>query len=89
MAVRLGMACLLMATAARAADGGAAARRAGERLAGQSTVRIIVTDSGFVASDRIPAGLRHIIFENRGKEIHEGMLVACRMACAHRIMSPR
>jgi len=25
--------------------------------------------------DRVAAGLRHIVFENRGSEIHEGMLV--------------
>jgi hypothetical protein len=38
-------------------------------------VRIIATDAGFDAPDSIPAGLRHIVFENRGTEIHEAMLV--------------
>src|SRR5207244_7226085 len=37
--------------------------------------RIIATDTGFEAPDRLAAGLRHITFENRGSEIHEGMLV--------------
>ena len=37
--------------------------------------RIIATDAGFNAPDRIPAGVRHIIFENHGSEIHEAMLV--------------
>src|SRR5436309_7591576 len=37
--------------------------------------RIIATDAGFDAPDTVPAGLRHIVFENRGSEIHEGMLV--------------
>src|SRR6266436_10314737 len=37
--------------------------------------RIIATDTGFEAPDRLAAGLRHIVLENRGTEIHEGMLV--------------
>src|SRR5882724_5864499 len=37
--------------------------------------RIIATDAGFEAPDVVPAGLRHIVFENRGSEIHEAMLV--------------
>ena len=37
--------------------------------------RIVATDAGFDAPDRLAAGLRHIVFENRGTEIHEGMLV--------------
>jgi len=37
--------------------------------------RIIATDAGFQAPDRIAAGLRHILFENHGSEIHESMLV--------------
>jgi hypothetical protein len=37
--------------------------------------RIVATDAGFEAPDRLSAGLRHITFENRGSEIHEGMLV--------------
>jgi len=37
--------------------------------------RIVATDAGFEAPDRLAAGLRHIIFENHGSEIHEGMLV--------------
>jgi len=37
--------------------------------------RIVATDAGFEAPDTLAAGLRHITFENRGSEIHEGMLV--------------
>ena len=37
--------------------------------------RIIATDAGFDAPDKVPAGLRHIVFENHGSKIHEGMLV--------------
>lgn len=37
--------------------------------------RIVATDTGFEAPDKLAAGLRHILFENRGSEIHEGMLV--------------
>src|SRR5438445_13825211 len=37
--------------------------------------RIVATDAGFEAPDRLAAGLRHITFENRGSEMHEGMLV--------------
>src|SRR4051794_8387970 len=37
--------------------------------------RIIATDAGFEAPDAAAAGLRHIVFENHGSEIHESMLV--------------
>jgi hypothetical protein len=37
--------------------------------------RIIATDSGFEAPDSVLPGLRHIVFENRGTEIHEALLV--------------
>jgi hypothetical protein len=37
--------------------------------------RIIATDAGFEAPDGVAAGLRHIVFENHGSEIHESMLV--------------
>src|SRR5205807_10592805 len=37
--------------------------------------RIIATDVGFEAPDRVAAGLRHIVFETHGFGIHESMLV--------------
>lgn len=37
--------------------------------------RIIATDVGFEAPTTVAAGLRHIVFENRGTQIHEAMLV--------------
>jgi len=33
--------------------------------------RIVATDAGFEAPDRLAAGLRHITFDNRGSEVHE------------------
>ena len=42
---------------------------------GAPPFRVVATDAGFEAPDRLAAGLRHIVFENRGTEIHEGMLV--------------
>lgn len=38
-------------------------------------VRINALDRAFEAPDRVAAGLRRIIFENRGSEIHEAMFV--------------
>ncbi|MEO8439641.1 MAG: hypothetical protein ABI540_05400 [Spartobacteria bacterium] len=40
-----------------------------------SPFRIIATDAGFEAPNEVPAGMRHLIFENHGKAIHEAMLV--------------
>jgi hypothetical protein len=40
-----------------------------------SPFRIIATDAGFEAPDSVPAGMRHISYENHGSEIHEAMLV--------------
>jgi len=37
--------------------------------------QIIATDSGFEAPNGLAAGMRHIIFENHGSNIHEAMLV--------------
>ncbi len=37
--------------------------------------RIVATDAGFEAPEGVAAGLRHIVFENHGSEIHECMLV--------------
>lgn len=38
-------------------------------------VRIVATDTGFDAPRAVPPGLRHVVFQNRGKQIHEAMLV--------------
>lgn len=37
--------------------------------------RIVATDAGFEAPEHVASGLRHIVFENHGSEIHEAMLV--------------
>jgi len=39
------------------------------------SVRIIATDAGLEAPRTIRPGMRHIIFENRGKQVHEAMFV--------------
>lgn len=44
-------------------------------LAAAAPVRIIADDTGLQAPARISSGMRHILFENRGKEIHEAMFV--------------
>src|SRR5205085_7941933 len=36
---------------------------------------IVATDAGFEAPARLAAGMRHIIYENHGSQIHEAMLV--------------
>ena len=41
----------------------------------KASFHIIATDAAFEAPAQVPAGLRHILFENHGAEIHESMLV--------------
>lgn len=52
-------------------------RRAGQTPAAPSpdVFRIVATDHGFEAPDRLSAGLRHIEFVNNSHELHESMLV--------------
>jgi hypothetical protein len=38
-------------------------------------LRIVATDQGFEAPRTVSAGLRHLVYENHGKEIHEAMFV--------------
>jgi len=47
--------------------------QAGEK--DRASFHITATDAAFEAPDNVPAGLRHILFENHGTEIHESMLV--------------
>src|SRR6476620_11203226 len=47
--------------------------QAGEKE--RASFHIIATDAAFEAPAEVPAGLRHILFENHGAEIHESMLV--------------
>ncbi len=37
--------------------------------------RIVATDTGYEASSGLAAGVRHVVFENRGSDIHEAMFV--------------
>jgi hypothetical protein len=72
--IGLGLTLMLSAASVLAGgDSGATAKPT--RTSSAATFRIVATDSGFEAPNRVPAGIRHIVFENRGKEIHEGMLV--------------
>jgi len=73
-AIGLGLTLMLSAASAPAGgNGGASAKPT--RTGSAATFQIVATDGGFEAPNRVPAGIRHIMFENRGKEIHEGMLV--------------
>jgi hypothetical protein len=40
-----------------------------------TSFQIVATDAGFDAPERVASGMRHIVFENHGSEIHEAMLV--------------
>lgn len=42
---------------------------------GNDAIAIVVTDTGYVAPDTIPAGVVHLSFENQGEEIHELMFI--------------
>src|SRR6478736_3127218 len=74
----IGMSLILALVAANASaqdTHGAGAKKQAAGAASSSTFHIVATDRGFEAPASVPAGLRHSVFENRGKEIHEGMLV--------------
>jgi hypothetical protein len=64
-----------------ACSGGGSATPAGVGAGAHATTtadalfRIIATDEGYEAPDRLSAGLRHVVFENHGTEIHEAMFV--------------
>ena len=42
---------------------------------GVDAVHIVASDSGFVLPDTLHSGLNHIVYENRGREIHECMFI--------------
>jgi hypothetical protein len=70
--MKIGRVCPVVLAAACSISAGC-----GKRIVENETppFRIIATDTGFDAPDRVAAGYRHIVFENRGSEIHEAMLV--------------
>ena len=47
----------------------------GQKVKETPPFHIIATDSGFEAPGGLAAGMRHVIFENRGSNIHEAMFV--------------
>jgi hypothetical protein len=63
----LSMLLAVMCPAALAADAPATPK--------DQPFHIVATDAGFEAPASVPSGIRHIVYENHGKEIHEGMLV--------------
>ena len=44
-------------------------------LAAAAPVHIVANDKGFDAPAKISAGMRHILFDNHGHDIHEVMFV--------------
>lgn len=75
VAIGLGFMLMLAAAGASSRDSRSAPKKQAPGADSHVIFNIIATDSGFEAPDRVPAGLRHIVFANRGAEIHEGMLV--------------
>jgi hypothetical protein len=73
LAVSLLIIALMSVAIGRAEAAGAAAGKS--PLKADTPFRIVATDGGFVAPARVPAGMRHIVLHNRGREIHEAMLI--------------
>ena len=71
----IGMGIILTLVTASAQESRAAEKKQIGADPNRHAFHIVATDRGFEAPASIPAGLRHIVFKNRGKEIHEGMLV--------------
>lgn len=73
-------ACVAVLTLLSACSGGSSApagshTSAHAKSAADAVFRIVATDEGYDAPDRLSAGLRHVVFENHGHEIHEAMFV--------------
>jgi len=75
----LWVAALAVCVLAMGCGGGQVSRDAAANSAravdGAEPFRIVATDEGFAAAASIPAGMRHVLYENRGSKIHEAMLV--------------
>lgn len=67
------IALLASAVIGTAAAAGAVSRK--PIVPADAPFRIIATDDGFEAPARVPSGMRHIVLHNRGREIHEAMLI--------------
>src|SRR5262245_19029104 len=52
-----------------------ATSRASDTDASGGTFTLIATDAGFDAPDHVAAGLRHVVYENHGSQIHEAMFI--------------
>jgi hypothetical protein len=72
---RSALPALAVALLANAATGAALAANGKPSAQADAPFRIVATDRGFEAPLRVPAGMRHIVLHNRGREIHEAMLV--------------
>ena len=59
----------------RSSTQGTATRSAVRPATTAQPFRIVATDHGFRAPAQLSAGLRHMVFENQGSQVHEAMLV--------------
>src|SRR5262249_41708319 len=75
--IRFALVSSLAALAACSRDGGepVASTHASRDDASVGTFTVIATDAGFEAPAHVSAGLRHIVYENHGSQIHEAMFV--------------
>lgn len=63
----------ITARGGEAADRGAVVARDRSHRSGESPFHVVATDTGFVARSTLRPGMRHIVFENRGRQVHEAM----------------
>jgi hypothetical protein len=69
-------ACLLaLGCDSKTVDSRASSRDVRRAADNSEPIRIVATDAGFEAPSAMRPGLRHVVFENRGSQVHEGMLV--------------
>mgnify|MGYP000214371328 CR=1 FL=1 len=89
MLLRLGVIAgfLVMTASVNAGEQGCGPSDADEHRTNDGAWRIVATDSGYDSPPCMPAGLRHLEFENRGSEIHELMfyMEIGRASCRERV----
>lgn len=74
----LAVMCCLLGVGCQPGDQGRprpSAQQAGHNAQPRPPIKIVATDSGFNAPAVMSAGLRHIVFENHGSQVHEAMLI--------------
>jgi hypothetical protein len=65
----------LLAALAGSGDRGATTGAAPPVASAAGAFTLIATDAGFEAPDHVASGMRHIVYENHGTEIHEAMFI--------------